>query len=324
MPFKYDRCGRKPWKLIADSQAFLLRRLLADRMKKVVTSRSLAEDLAREKQVVVEASTIRKYLATKGYKWLPRAQKRKYTREAREERERFAKAALRLSKEALRVKLAMSMDGVVLSMPPGDDVDRFNYCWGSFTHMWRKPNEANTPPLAGANEYDKQVPLSRSIPLWGGCSEDGFAAVLWHPSKKTNNEEWAAMVRAGKLNEALKKINPRRRSGPWSILCDNESFLRHGNCLRAYAAKQIELWDVPPKSPGLNPIEMFWGWLRRQLRLKDLADLRSKRCVLGKTAYKARVKKFLQTQRAQRMARQFAKKFRGICKKVVSNKGTAA
>ena len=73
-----------------------------------------------------------------------------------------------------------------------------------------------------------------------------------------------------------------------------------------------------------GPIEMFWGWVRRQLRLKDLKDLRAKRPLLGKTAYKLRVKNLLRSQRAQQMAGRFAKKFRSICQKVVLNGGAAA
>ena len=56
------------------------------------------------------------------------------------------------------------------------------------------------------------------------------------------------------------------------------------------------LWGVPAKSPDLNPIEMFWGWVRRQLRLKDLEDTREKRPVLGNTAYKIRVKNLFKSQ----------------------------
>ena len=37
--------------------------------------------------------------------------------------------------------------------------------------MWRQAGEANLPRLAGAKGYDKQVSLSRSIPMWGGLSE---------------------------------------------------------------------------------------------------------------------------------------------------------
>ena len=108
----------------------------------------------------------------------------------------------------------MSLDGVVLSMPPSGDVDRFNYCWGGFTHVWRKPGEANAPILAGGNGYDKQVPMARAIPLWGGVSEGGFAPVLWHQPKKVKHDEWVAAVRDGKLSKAIRPINPRRRRGP--------------------------------------------------------------------------------------------------------------
>ena len=121
---------------------------------------------------------------------------------------------------------------------------------------------------------------------------------MWHEQKKTNNEEWSAAVRAGNLTNAIRKINPHRRTGPWKVLCDNESFLRHESSLRACAAKHVLLWGVPAKSPDLNPIEMFWGWVRRQLRLKDLEDMREKRPVLGKTAYKVRVKNLFRSQKA--------------------------
>ena len=143
----------------------------------------------------------------------------------------------------------MSLDGVVFSMPPRNETERFNYCWGGFTHMWRKPSEANSPALAGATAYDKQVPVARAIPMWGGLSADGFQAVLWHEKKKTDHVEWSAAVRAGKLSAALRALNPRRRRGPWTVLCDNETFLRHRSCARAYARKNIRLWELPAQVP---------------------------------------------------------------------------
>ena len=33
----------------------------------------------------------------------------------------------------------------------------------------------------------------------------------------------------------------------------------------AYEAKGIHLWQIPPRSPDLNPIEKFWGWLQKDL-----------------------------------------------------------
>ena len=323
-PYKYKKCGRKPWKLTGDIQTFVLKRLLADRIRSVVTSTSLAEDVAKAKGVIVEASCIRKLLARKGYRWLPRATKRKYSPAQKQARLRFAVAVKRLSKKALRHKLAMALDGVVLSMPPADATERHNYCVGAFHYMWRKPGEADRPHLAGADKFEKQVPLDRAIPLWGGISEDGFQPVLWHRKKKVDNTEWAAAVREGKLSSAIRKLNPRRRSGPWTVLCDNESFLRVASCIRAYAQKRIALWDVPAKSPDLNPVEMFWGWARRQLRLKDLRDLKMKRPPLSKTAYVRRVKAMLRGAKAQKAAKQFARKFRGTCLEVIKRKGAAA
>ena len=52
--------------------------------------------------------------------------------------------------------------------------------------------------------------------------------------------------------------------------------------------------------------------------------VRKKRRPLGKTAYTARVKSVMRSQRAQTVAKNFAKGFRKACKQVVSRKGAAA
>ena len=310
--------------MTSDAQKFLIRRLVSRRASQVVTSVTLQAELAAEHGVVVDAATIRKLLKKRGYKWLPRNQKRKYTGEQKRARVVFANAVLRLSVAMLRRKLNISLDGVVLSMPPANEVERFNYCWGAATHMWRKHTEGNKPKLAGADDYDKQIPLSRAIPLWGGISASGVAAVLWHPRKKTNMDEWSKAVRDGKLTGALRFLNPGNRAGPWTILCDGESFLRAKPSMLAYRAKKISLWSVPPKSPDLNPVEMFWGWLRRKLRHMDLADLHSKRRPLGKLAYTMRVKRVIKSQKAQTVAKNCAGRLRKACKQIVARKGAAA
>ena len=322
--FHYSRCGRRPWKLTPDVKKFLIRRLVARRAAQIVTSVTLQADLAAEKGVLVEASTIRKLLKSKGYRWLARNQKRKYSRDQKAARVAFAKAALQLTRVALRAKLSMSLDGVVLSMPPANETERYNYCWGAASHMWRKRAEGNLPRLAGADDYGKQVPLPRAIPLWGGISQDGFAPVLWHQNKKTNKAEWSQAVRGGKVTDALRFLNPHRKRGPWSILCDGESFLRARESMVAYRSKHITLWDVPAKSPDLNPIEMCWAWLRRKLRLMDLADLHKKRRCLGKSAYTQRVKSVIRTQKAQTVAKNCVRRFRKACQQVVDRKGAAA
>ena len=86
----------------------------------------------------------------------------------------------------------------------------------------------------------------------------------------------------------------------------------------------VLVWGVPPRSPDLNPIEMFWSWVRRELRLRDLADMKNKRAPLGKSAYTLRLKTLLRGKRAQEVAGHCARKFRCTCLEVMKNKGAAA
>ena len=290
----------------------------------MVTSVTLQADLAKEKGVRVDDATIRKFLKSRAYSWMARSQKRKYTIPQRKARVKFAKKVLRLSVAQLKKKLDLSLDGVILSMPPSEPTERFNYVWGGETFMWRKRGEANLPALAGAWEYKKQVPLARAIPLWGGISEHGAAAVMWHPTHKTNQDQWYQAVKEGKLTGAIRAINPGKRSGPYTVLCDGESFLHAKKLLPLYERQKVNLWQCPPKSPDLNPIELFWGWLRRKLRRMDLADLRAKRAPLSKLSYVQRVKSVIRTATAQRVAKKFAKRLRTSCKQVVARSGAAA
>ena len=63
--------------------------------------------LAAEMHVDLEASSIRKILKKKGYRWLPRRQKPKYSREDRAARRRFAADILALGNREYRNHFAM-------------------------------------------------------------------------------------------------------------------------------------------------------------------------------------------------------------------------
>ena len=255
------------------------------------------------------------------YHWLPRAQKPKVSKELALVRLKFAKLILRLSKAILREKLSLSLDGVILTLPPKDATDRANFCSYGDTHMWRKRGEAAHPDLAGDDPYPDQVPVSRAVPMWGGISEGGVAIVTFHEQKKIVTPEWVKVVNAGKLKNAIQSISPVKPRGPWQVLCDGEKFLWTGASEAACAACGVSMWRVPPKSPDLNPIEKYWGWLRKQLRLKDLADMRAKRPVISKLAYKARVRAICDTQKAKHVASKFAGDMRRVCKEVIKKKG---
>ena len=78
---------------------------------------------------------------------------------------------------------------------------------------------------------------------------------------------------------------------------------------------------MPPKSPDLNPVEKMWAWVRKELRMKDLVDLKARRRVPSKQAYKARIVSLLQSRRAQEVAPKYARGYRKVCKDVVKARG---
>ena len=72
-----------------------------------------------------------------------------------------------------------------------------------------------------------------------------------------------------------------------------------------------------------DSVERFWAWLRKTLRTRDLADAVAGRPALGKPAWRARVKRVIQSRRAQAVASNCAKSMRKVCREVVKQKGAA-
>jgi len=321
--YRYSNCGRKPWTISKGNEKLLLKRLRALRRTCACTSTTLQRELLREKGVQVECSIIRKVLTRNGYKWLPRAQKPKYSQEDKAARVVFAQEVLAMTPAELRSYLAMTMDGVVLTLPPADPVHRENYCRVGETHMWRTRSEAAKHELSGGERYTMQVPAARAVPMWGGIGPGGFGLVLFHEKRKVDQHEWAKCVADGKLHAACKDARLDRQQGPWHILCDNESFLTAPAARAAHDRARVELWHIPPRSPDLNPVEKFWSWLRRCLRQMDLADLKAKRPPIQKHALKARVRALLRTDRARAVARKTFATLRKSCEEVVAKGGAA-
>jgi len=243
---RYSLCGRQPYKSSKRVEQHLLKSLRQLRNAVVCTSRILQLDLAKNAGVKLSCSWIRKILQKHGYKWLPRRQKRLYSKDMKAARVLFARGVLRLSRADLREKLSLAMDGVVLGMPPDDPTDRLNFCRHGDTHIWRKREESCSPDLAGDDAYGKQVPLARAVPMWGGCSGGGFAVVAFHRAKKIGSTEWVHAVRAGKLTKAIKKVHPVRKRGPWRVLCDNEGFMKSRASIAAQKAVGVTLFTCPP------------------------------------------------------------------------------
>ena len=322
---KYHKCGpQKPYTVTKEVKKFLIKRLLSLRRSSWCTSLTLQHALAREMDVRISDGYIRKILQAKGYRWLPRRQKRLYSKKQREARVRFAQKVLHMTRNVLRASLSLTMDGTIVPMPPSDPTERINFCRHGEECMWRKPSEAFKPSLSGKDDYHHQVPLSRAVPLWGGCSEGGFAVVTWHKGKKLTSEEWVAAVASGKLARAIRLVKPVKLNGPWVVLCDNEGFMKTKASTQACKVERVKLWHIPSRSPDLNPVERLWGWLKRKLRKMDLQDILQKRPVLGKTAYKARVRSVLASKKAQEIAATYARGFRKVCQTVVKKRGAAS
>lgn len=322
--YHYGNCGRRKEKVTPDVEKYLEQRMLALRHTMVCTSPVLQRDLAKTKGVKLEASTVRKVLKKLGYKWLPRRGKRVYSPAVMLSRLAFAEDVLSLTDSQLRRKLSFCMDGCVLGVPPADTTQRENFCKTGMTHVWRKPSEVCAPKLAGDDEYRTQLPMARSIPLWGGVSADGFAEVAIHHRKKFDTEEWTEdVVDSGRLAAALAAVNPAKPNGPWTVLCDNESFLRTAASQKAHRRAKVSLWAIPPRSPDLNPVEKFWSWLRKELLKRDLADVARRRPALSKVEYVARVRQVCRTQRAKRVAGNCARGLKKVCLEVKRRQGAA-
>ncbi|CAK0804938.1 unnamed protein product [Prorocentrum cordatum] len=286
-PLKYDykKCGKKPDKVTKEVERFLVKKLKEVRCRTACTSTTLQLLLASEMKVKVTVRYVRKVLSKKGFRWLPKRQKRLYSKDQRKARLTFAKKVLRMTSAEL--------------------------------------NTAFTPKLSGDDEYGGQVPLARAVPMWAGCAAGGLSIVAFHPTKKLCGEDWAKIVNRGDLVKAVKSVNPKRKKGPWSVLCDNESFLRAKVSNAAVKAAGVKLWKMPAKSPDLNPAERCWSWLRRKLRLMDLDDAVKKRPVLGKTAYRARVRSVVKSKKAQSVGAAQAKLMKRVCREVVRKMGAA-
>ena len=123
------------------------------------------------------------------------------------------------------------------------------------------------------------------------------------------------------MSRAIQETSPVHPDGPWTVLCDNESFLRAKVSRESHASAGAVLWKIPAMSPDLNPIERCWAWLRRKLRRMDLADAVAGRRPLSNDEYKARVRRLVHTQKAQSVGTNQARLMVKVCRTVLKKKG---
>ena len=80
---------------------------------------------------------------------------------------------------------------------------------------------------------------------------------------------------------------------------------------------------MPSKSLDLSPVEKMWGWARKKLRKRDLADLSAGRPLLGKTPYRQRVHLLLNSADATRLATKFFRHLHKVATKISAARGAA-
>ena len=107
---------------------------------------------------------------------------------------------------------------------------------------------------------------------------------------------------------------PKSRRTTHPMICDKTFVTAMRKNAQNNGTKRKHLNNGHCHRPDLNPIEKFWGWLRRELRRRDLKDLQEKRPPLSKTAFRARVRTVLRSQKAHRAASKFARGLLNVCK----------
>ena len=80
---------------------------------------------------------------------------------------------------------------------------------------------------------------------------------------------------------------------------------------------------MPPRSPDLNPVELYWAWLKKHLRAMDLKDAVAKKPVISKVLYKQRIRAVIKSQKSQQVAAACAKKWVKTCQRVFAANGAA-
>ena len=167
--------------------------------------------------------------------------------------------------------------------------------------------------LAFASQYAVVLDLNRDSPDAEVLRAFRRIAKKVHPDKGGRKEDAQAQ------NDAKDHWEQLSRKGQKAF--EQEGDTEDSN--KAHRGAKVRLWQIPAKSPDLNPVERFWSWLRRALRRLDLKDALATppRPVPTKEQHKARVRAVLKSRRAQEAAGSMARGLRNVCKLIVKKKG---
>ena len=263
---KYARCGRKP-ALTEDQRRAVVEFVEQWRHKCFCTCHYIRNALG----LTVTPRTVNNVLNNAGFHWKPVPRMQNLSHEQLAKRKQWVDDHVNHPPSWWEQHMGMVLDGVTLTMPPKTLHGRQKHAAQRITMQWMRAGERLDNDLHTFNRYGVQ--LGTKVALWGGFTGNGrFTLRLWTPKPKMTSQEWAALVPTvmAAVQEAYGDNVP---STPW-VWHDNERFLQ---CPEVYRENGMSLHRFPPNSGDLNPIENVWAWLRRDLGVRERADITARR-----------------------------------------------
>ena len=261
----YGNCGRKD-KLTPAQKREIVKFVSMCRHKRFCTTRYVRKEL----KLTVSTRTIQRVLNVAGFHWRRVPKVHGLSEEDLQKREAFVMKYGGKSAEWWEANLNLDLDGVTLTMAPKPLSKRQKHASQRITSIWLKDGERLDNDLHTFNRYGIQ--LGTKVSLWGGFTGGGkFSLRLWTPKPKMTKGEWESKVPL--LKRAVDKAEaemPERKTKRAKVWHDNEKFLL---CPKVYRANGLDLVRFPPNSGDLNPIETVWARLRRELAVREIADI---------------------------------------------------
>ena len=276
----YGNCGRKSV-LTDEEKRRVVEFVKRWRNKRFCTCKYIRQEL----KLKASRTTVLRVLNSAGFYWRPIAKKQPLTKKPVAARRAFVDKYGGHGAEWWTKHVGLVFDGVTLTKAPRPLSARQKHAAQSLTHMWMRRGERMDPNLHTHNRYGIQ--LGEKVPLWGGFTGSGeFTLRLWTPTPKMNKSAWAKLVPALGRAAMPPQLASQRTANVWH---DNETFLNQPSVYRKYGMSSVKF---PPNSGDLNPIETVWARLRRDLAVREMADLNAGRC-LSVSQYKCRASQIL-------------------------------
>lgn len=275
----YKKCGRTD--LLTEAQKLqVLKFVQTWRSKRFCTCAYISKEL----RLGVSRQTVTRCLAEFGYRWKPVSKKQRLSDKQLKDREEFWNKYGSKSSDWWVANMNLVLDGVTLTTAPKGLSKREKHAAQRIQHMWVKEGESLDNDLHTHNRYGIQ--LGTKVPLWGGFTGgSSFSLRLWTEKPKMDKDAWAKLIPDVKL-----AADEREDGADPKVWHDNERFLLQPD---VYAQNGLQLVRFPPNSGDLNPIETVWAWLRKDLAMRELKDLKEKKDVLTVAQFRARAAQIL-------------------------------